>query len=112
MLIWRGLGWLAALLILVGYASLDFLSGKFMHDHDYFANHVWPKVAGLWLAALLVFILYLATRSRARNKVEIDTTTGLKVNNRVVDHLFFIRLRWLPLVLIAGGVLVALLGRD
>ena len=112
MLIWRGIGWLAAVLIGVGYASMDFLCGIFLHDHNYFANNLWPKLAGLWLAAFLIYILNLVLGRRARSNVETDPTTGLKFERRVTDHLFFVPLSWLPLILIAGSLLLGLFGRS
>lgn len=93
------IGLIAAACLLVA----DWGCGLRYHDPDYYAQHVWPKLAAFVFAALIVWWLDGLGREE---RLGVEGQEGAwRTFFREQDSLLFVPARYWPLVLIAlGGV--------
>jgi hypothetical protein len=80
----------------------DYLTGAYFHDQNYYAHNGWPKLAAFWAAAGIVKALV------PRDEEVLVGATDVSPQKPVLrdeDGLFFIPIRFWPLVLIGAGVL-------
>jgi hypothetical protein len=96
MIIWRGRGWLVALITFVSAlvinAAVDQIGGK-----GYWDAHDWTLGLALILSALLVFIL--SRRIDTSERVLLDERTGERLLVSPKHDLFWIPVKWWPVIL-------------
>jgi hypothetical protein len=105
MIIWSGFGFLVAV---VGFGCLILteLMTRAAFDEKYYQAHGWPKLAGIWVAAALVYVLGLWL-DRQPGRAMIDKATGQEVVLKRSHSLFFIPVRyWVYIFLVLGIVLL------
>ena len=99
---WKGSGWIALLIAAVCLLAANYLTGFYFHDTQYYMEHGWPKLAGFWLAAAIVQVL-IPTRE------ETIAGPGEAASKRSIlrdgDSLFWVPIRYVPLLLFCLGVL-------
>lgn len=104
MIVWNGLGilvviiWIGAILIVGDVASA--ITGI----ETEFSKHSGRLFLGCLLAALLVFFLHLYLASRETNTV-IDKATGQEYELGRSDSLFFIPVKWWPIIIVIIGII-------
>ena len=106
MIIWSGLGFLVAV---IGFASLiltEFVSEKVTGDDQFYQEHGWVILVGMLLAAGLTYGLHRLLLQKGR--VVIDKETGQEIVLRSSHSLFFIPVKWWPVVFIGLGVVIAI----
>lgn len=107
MVIWNGLGYLAAILTfgacLIAQLAFD---GQF--GADYYSSHLWTVGVGLLAGGALSAAAGFILKSRTDREV-IDAKTGERlVINRSDHSFFFLPLHWAGLVIAAiGAALIA-----
>ena len=103
MIIWSGFGILVAL---VGFGCLILTEvvTRAAFDEKYYQAHGWPKLAGFWVAAALVYVLGLWV-DRQPGRAMIDKATGQEVLLKKRHALFFIPVRYWPYIFLALGVI-------
>lgn len=109
MIIWRGFG-LAVVGIMFAILVLSELGIEALFaDQQYYQGHGWPKLFALAVSASLVWLLsgYL---EGSPDRVVIDKSTGSEMTIRKRHDLFFVPLRYWPIILLASGVGMALFG--
>ena len=93
MIIWSGLGYLIAVIGVGCLAIAEACTRAFFKDPTYYQTHGWPKLAGLWIAAILVY--FLARRlERQPGWVVIDKATGQEVVLKKKHDLFNIPIHY------------------
>ena len=106
-IIWRGLGWLVAVIIF-GFSLVANLVFNATYGEGYYDHHKWPFALSLFVSVIVCWFLgsYLKKRS---DRIAIDKQTGQEiVINQSRHALFFLPMHlWGPvLALIAVVVLV------
>jgi hypothetical protein len=103
MIIWRGKGIVVAIITFGCLVLTELITRSVFGDERYYQTHGWPKVAGFWLAAGLVFALrsWLGGRQE-RTLVEKETGKEIKLSSE--GALFFVTVRFWPLILLGLGV--------
>lgn len=107
-IIWKGRGGLVILIAIGAFLAMNAVTVSVYHDNDYFELHRWPKVAALWLAGLVSYLIgtYLNSRNA---RVLIDKRTGHEVVLRPDHSLFFVRMEYWGAILFVLGVVIALM---
>lgn len=54
---WKGGGWIVGVIAGGCLLAAYLLTGAYYHDPGYYSAHGWPKLAGLWAAAAIVYTL-------------------------------------------------------
>ena len=103
MIIWQGFGFLVAV---VGIASLvltEYAVREITKNEVYYQTHGWPKLVGLWLAAIATFLIARYFDSRP-GKVVIEKDTGREIVLRQSHSLFFVPMKYWAYVFLVLGV--------
>lgn len=104
MIIWSGLGWVVAVIAFGCLIVAEYIVELAFGDECYYQAHGWPKLAGFLVAALAVHGVAVL-RGKKTDRILVDPTTGEKVVLRPNDSLFFIPLRYWPVVAVGLGAL-------
>jgi hypothetical protein len=80
----------------------DYLSGVYFHDSNYYAQHGWPKLAAFWAAAGIVQIFVPRNEEVLAGAANASTRRSVL---REQDGLFFVPIKYWPLILLAAGIL-------
>jgi hypothetical protein len=101
LLIWGGRGILIFVITFCCLFMMDLLTRITFQDPKYYELHGWPKLVGFWVAAALVYVLrsWLVT-GRMHGLFDKDTQRDVSV----AGQLFFIPVRYWPVVLLALGL--------
>jgi hypothetical protein len=102
MIIWRGRGIVIALIAFGCLLFTELATETTFSDADYYQTHGWPKLAALWLAALIVYQML------PWFEVQRTRFGYIPGQPEVVpqSELFFVPARFWPQVLIALGVVL------
>lgn len=103
MIVWSGLGFMVAVIAGLCCLAAQVVTGNVYGDPDYYENHGWPKLIGLLVAALIVWLMgrSLGTQS---SRVLYDPDTGEQFEFRPNHTLFFIPVHWWAPILAAIGL--------
>lgn len=103
MLIWSGLGFLVAAIALACMLVVQLLVNAVLHDDKYYQAHAWPGVASMVVAAGLVWVLNRWLDQRPARRL-VDPATNKEVILRPRHSLFFVPVKYWPIVLLFIGV--------
>jgi len=109
MIIWKGLGFLVAVITFLCLLLTEWSVERAFSDDNYYQAHGWPKLVGMLVAALLVWMMAKYFDSR-QTETRIDAETGEKITV-LADHnhtLFFIPIRFWPPILIVLGIILCI----
>lgn len=110
MIIWKGWGFLVAVIAFACLLASEFLTERYFADDRYYQQHGWPKLAGFFLAGAIVWILSMLWKDKP-GRVMVDKQTGAEIVLKKSDSLFFIPIRhWGPILFALG--IVFLFVRD
>jgi hypothetical protein len=105
MVIWSRWGLLVVVILVAGFvASQVFVSAVFQ-DQQYYQSHAWPKAAGAWAAAVVLWPL-----GRYMNRVEHRQLWDLHANRAVIlrtgggHTLFFLPMEYWSILCVLLGV--------
>ena len=103
MIIWRGRGIAIALITFGCLLLAELMTETVFGADDFYQTHGWPKLAGLWSAAVIVYALRDWLRV-GEERILIDNETGQEVRASIEGELFFIRAGHWPIVLLGLGL--------
>jgi hypothetical protein len=112
MLIWSGRGWLVAVIAVACFLTSELVSEAVLRDQSYYQTHGWPKLAAFLVAAAIVWVLHAGRIFSESARTLVDKETGEEVTLRPRHSLFFIPVRYWPLVLAALGVVFLFVGKE
>lgn len=104
MLIWRGRGGAIALIAFGCLVLTELFTRAVFSDPNYYQIHGWPKLAGFWLAAALIYSLR-SWLGISEKRTLIDKSTGEEVRLSLEVQLLFVPARYWPWILLAIGLL-------
>lgn len=104
MIIWKGLGFLVAILGFGALLLTEYTVESVTGDENFYQRNSWVILAGMLFAALLTFVLHLLL-SLKKPRIVIDRETGQEIEIRGDHSLFFIPVKWWPLVFVILGIL-------
>jgi len=109
-MIWRGIGWLVILIVFLVSLFGELLTEDIIFkDENYYQQHTWPFSLSLTFSAAIVWYLGKKVFPPTERKL-IDQETGQEVIFKDSHDFFFIRMEYLGIILIAGGILHQLFG--
>ena len=109
MVIWRGWGILAAVIVLLALIAMELVaeaiqgSGAYQEDTELWAG------LGLLLAGAVIYPLGRRLNG-GEGRVMVDKQTGQEVVIKSIHSLFFIRMEYWGLAALAGGVISFVIG--
>jgi hypothetical protein len=98
---WKGRGWMVGATTAGCLLATDYLTGAYFHDQDYYAHHGWPKLAAFWTSAAIVKALVPRGEEVLAGAIDVSPQKAVL---REEDGLFFIPIKFWPLVLIGAGI--------
>jgi hypothetical protein len=103
MIIWNGWGFLVAVIVFSSSLLMELATESFYGDATYYQTHAWPLTVALLVAAVLVWVgaQFLDRRPK---RVVIDKETGQELVLGQRDDLFFVPVRYWPLILVAAAL--------
>ncbi|HEV2289983.1 MAG TPA: hypothetical protein VGR81_13650 [Candidatus Acidoferrales bacterium] len=103
MLVWRGKGFLVALIAFGCLILTDLATRSMFTDKGYYQHHGWPKLVGFFIAAVSVYALR-SWFGCGRERILIERETGQEVKISLEDSLLGIPVRFWPFILLGLGV--------
>ena len=109
MVIWRGWGILAAVIVLLALIAMELVaeaiqgSGAYQEDTELWAG------LGLLLAGAVIYPLGRRLNG-GEGRVMVDKQTGQEVVIKSIHSLFFIRMEYWGLAALAGGLISVVIG--
>lgn len=106
MIVWRGYGILAFVLAVLGYFGTFVLIEGMTGDVHYSKAHDWPWLVASLAAAALVFALHVAITKTEKPRVLVDPSNGQEIVLVKKHDLFFVPIKYWPVLLLFWGVFV------
>lgn len=103
MLVWRGKGFVIALIAFGCLLLSELVTRSIFADKQYYEHHGWPKLVGFFVAALLAYALR-SWFGYGRERVFVEKEAGREVVISLEDSLFGIPVRFWPIILVGLGV--------
>ena len=110
MIIWKGRGFLVAVIAFACLLASEFLTERYFADDRYYQQHGWPKLAAFFLAGFIVWVITILWKD-APGRVVVDKQTGTELVLKKSHSLFFIPMKYWAPILFALGI-VFLFVRD
>jgi hypothetical protein len=99
-----GKGFLVPIVSIGSLVLAEYSVETYFHDQHYYQQHGGPKLAGFWLAALIVAAISRAMREReGRRLIDPETGSTVIVHDRP-NAFFFLPLKYWPAALFALGI--------
>jgi hypothetical protein len=105
MLVWRGAGIFVVVLTVIAYLIAVQAGEHFWGTPLPAANRAAVELAGLLIAAALVFVLHIALDRTSAPRIVVDKATGQEIRLISKHDLFFVPVKFWPYILVALGVL-------
>ena len=109
MVIWKGLGFLVAIIAFAALLLTEIVSEGLTGDEQFYQENSWVILVGMLIAAVLTYGLYRLLL-RQKGRVVIDKETGQEIVLRPSHSLFFVDVKWWPAILVVLGVVFAVVG--
>lgn len=110
MLIWRGLGILAPVLLFGGLVVSQLLADGIGGEGTYSSNTAVFAGFGLIVGGILTYLVAIWDENRNPERTLVDPKTGEQVTLRKRSDLFWIPMRYWGLLGVAGGSIAATAG--
>jgi hypothetical protein len=110
MIIWRGWGILAAVLLFGGLVAAQLVVDAAAGEGTYQGNSLVYGGIGVAIGGAVTYVLATWLERRDPPRTLVDQSTGEQVVLKTRNDLFFIPMKIWGLIGIVGGIVVALLG--
>jgi len=111
MIVWSGFGFLVAI---IGLASLVFTEIAFesiTKNEQFYQQNSWVILVAMVVAAILTFGLHKLL-SLKKPRIVIDKETGKEMEIRGSHSLFFIPVKWWPILFLILGLVLVFTGGE
>ena len=105
MIVWKGFGYVIGFVVVAILICAEFFVEAFFRDGFYYQDHGWPKLMGLWSAAVAVWLLN-AFMIKRRERVARDPDAEARPPEP--DAFLFVDVRYWPYILLVLGVVFLL----
>jgi hypothetical protein len=105
MIIWSGFGFLIFILGFGSAIGTELISENLTGDERYYQQHPAMISVAMLSAAILTYLLHLLL-SRQKGQVVIDKATGQEIVLGRSHSLFFIPVKWWPVIFLLIAVIV------
>jgi hypothetical protein len=106
MIIWRGLGFLVAIISFLCLVLAEAIVESIYNNESYYQDHGWPAATGLVIAAAILWPLGRKL-NQEKAKVLVDKETGEELILEKHHDFFFIRMEyWAPILIVIGIVFI------
>lgn len=111
MIVWSGLGFLTAIIVLACLVGVEHATESWFNDPRYYQANGWPKLAGLLVSAVIVWFVgnYL---NRRGDRILVDPKTGEQVVLDARHTFFFIPMQYFAPVLAVLAVVFMFFGIE
>jgi hypothetical protein len=97
-IIWRGKGWVVFVVTFVSSLVAELITRSITHDENYYSNDPYPFSISLLVSAAIVFFINKNLEAETYN-VNLSERENNKRNNSIRHSLFFIPVKFWPLIL-------------
>lgn len=104
MIIWRGRGIAIALIAFACLLVSEFATEAALGDGTYYQAHGWPKLAGFWLAAAVIYKMQ-SWFGVGKTRGFVDPNIRRDIRPSAEGELFFVPARFWPHILVILGVI-------
>jgi len=104
MIVWRGYGFLVAILTVVGYLIGRIGAEKIWGSPLPETYRPGAELAGMFIAAALAYALHAAIRANEVPRTFIDKATGQEIEFKAKHDLFFVPVKFWPYILCVLGI--------
>jgi hypothetical protein len=111
MIIWRGFGFLVAIIGLATLAIAEKISERITGDQQFYQHHGWVALAGMLVAAALTYGLHRLLVLQ-KGRAVIDKETGQEIVLRSNHSLFFVPVQLWPVIFVVLGLVFAVAGPE
>jgi hypothetical protein len=111
MIIWRGFGFLVAIIALVALALTEQVSERITSDQQFYQQHGWVALVGMLIAAALTYGLHRLLILQ-KGRAVIDKETGQEIVLRSDHSLFFVPVKLWPVVFVVLGLVLAFVPKQ
>lgn len=102
MVTWSGLGFLVVFAALGFLLLTEYIVELIFNDQQYFQQHGWCRMLGLWIAAVVVWLLGSYLNKKSSEKL-VDEESGTETQAKPNHSLFFIpMIYWGPILFVLG----------
>ena len=111
MIIWNGFGFVVAI---IGFATLiltEVVSELLTKNEQFYQENSWVILVGMVIASILTFGFHKLLCLK-KPQIVVDKETGQEIELRGNHSLFFIPVKWWPLVFIILGFIFMFAGSD
>ncbi|MGE3242454.1 MAG: hypothetical protein AB7G28_20285 [Pirellulales bacterium] len=109
MIIWRGYGFLVAVIGLAALVLTEKISEHITGDDRFYQQHGWVVLIGMLIAAALTYGFHRLLL-REKERVLIDKQTGQEIVLPADHSLFFVPVKLWPVIFVAIGLIFAIVG--
>ncbi len=111
MIIWKGKGFIVAVITFLMLVLTEFSVEGLFKDETYYQTHGWPKLVAFFIAGCVVLPIgkYL---NRKESKVLVEKATGKQVVLKAAHTLYFINVEYWSYILFALGVIYFFVSTD
>ncbi len=103
---WSGFGFVTGL---IGFGSLiltEYIAEDLTANEFYYQENSWLIFLGMVIAAVLSLAFYKLLKLFSKPKIVIDKETGDEIELNSNHSLFFINIKWWPIVYIVIGLIL------
>jgi len=105
MIVWSGFGFLVALITFGVLFATATVAEKLSGNPQFYEENSWVISVGMIVSALFTFVL-AQLLNKQKPRVVIDKNTGQEIELRRNHSLFWIPVKWWPIILVALSVAV------
>jgi len=109
MIIWRGVGFLVAMIGIASLALAEVISERITGDGQFYQHHGWVALIAMLVAAALTYGLHRLLLLE-KGRVVVDKETGQEIVLRPKHSLFFVPVQLWSVIFVVFGLVFAVAG--
>lgn len=103
MIIWNGLGFLVVIIFIAAVLFTEFAVEILTGNDQFYQENAWVMLIGMLIAAASTYCLHRLLLLK-KGRVVVDKETGQEIVLRSRHSLFFIDVKWWPVLFVALGI--------
>ncbi len=103
MIVWTGKGFVVFIFIMLAVICSEYVSEFLTGDEQFYDQNPWVLMVGMMVAAVCIYVFHRFYLLREKSKIVIDKETGEELDLKESHSLFFMPVKWWPLIMIFLG---------